>query len=181
MSDVELVVGTVEAVEVSCESVRSTVDFGIGSGAPGGTLRSDPFLATENLFPTCGMLEMAMCRAPGNFWKTEAVDAGEPDDWTELALDDGEQQVILGGVDEMDDEDLLDALGSAGAFAEMLSVRGLGSPFKTLWFWKVKGGAFDKTKVGRVAADNVRCGTDEHEATTQAPGLPGLETACIPE
>lgn len=159
MSDVELVAGTVQDVEVSCKvSVRSTVDFGIGSGPPEGLLRSVPFLATENLFPTCGMLEMAMCRAPGNFWKTDAVDIGEPDDWTALVLDDGEQHVMLGGVDEMGDVDLFVARGLASAvvFIEVFSVRGLGSLFKTFWFWKVKGGAFDRTKVGSVAADNDR-------------------------
>jgi hypothetical protein len=69
MSDVELVAGSAaeEDAGVSCTSVRSIVDFGIGGGTAEGTLRSELFLATENLFPTCGMLEMAMCRAPGNF------------------------------------------------------------------------------------------------------------------
>lgn len=158
MSDVELVAGAVEDAEASCKSVRSTVGFGVGRVPPGGTLRSDPFLATENLFPTCGMLEMAMCRAPGNFWKTDAVDVGEPDDWTELVLDDGEQHVMLGRVDEMGEADLLAGRGfaSTGVLTDAFSVRGLGSLVRTLWLLKVKGGAFDRTKVGRVATDNVR-------------------------
>jgi hypothetical protein len=66
---------------------------------------------------------------------------------------------MLGGVGEMGEADLLDVrrFASDGAFVEVLSVRGLRSVLKTLfWLWKVRGGAFDRTKVGRVAADNVR-------------------------